>query len=248
VRQTAVPVGGLVGALTMPAAVSAGGVRAAFLVLAALCALGAALGAAFLRERSVAPAAVDVEWTLRDGRLWLVSWGSGLYLVAQVAILGFLVLYLHDERGFSTAAGAGVLAAINVLAAVFRIAAGRWSDLLGSRLRPLRWIGLTIAATTAGSAVATRAPIALTVAAFLLAGGFAMAWNGLAFTAAAELAGEARSGTAIGFQQTVLSVVGGVVAPVFAIVVAATSWEAAFALAALAPLAGWRMLAPLRDG
>ena len=40
-----------------------------------------------------------------------------------------------------------------------------------------------------------------------------MAWNGLSFTAAAELAGAARSGAAIGFQQSVLSGLG-VLAPI----------------------------------
>ena len=74
-----------------------------------------------------------------------------------------------------------------------------------------------------------------------------MAWNGLSYTAAAELAGRRRSGAAIGFQQTVLSVMGVAVPVAFAATVAATSWRAAFALAALGPLAGWAALRPLRE-
>jgi hypothetical protein len=71
-----------------------------------------------------------------------------------------------------------------------------------------------------------------------------MAWNGLSYTIAAELGGR-RSGAAIGFQQTVLSAIG-VVAPVFfAAAVSATSWGAAFALAALFPFAGVWLLRPL---
>jgi hypothetical protein len=72
-----------------------------------------------------------------------------------------------------------------------------------------------------------------------------MAWNGLAFTIAAELGGR-RSGAAIGFQQTVLGAVG-VAAPVaFAAAVSATSWRTAFAVIALFPLAGWWVLRPLQ--
>ena len=64
-----------------------------------------------------------------------------------------------------------------------------------------------------------------------------MAWNGLSFTMAAELGGR-RSGAAIGLQQTVLAA-SGVGAPVaFAALVSLTSWQAAFAVAALLPLAG----------
>jgi sugar phosphate permease len=239
IRQTAVPVGGIVGALALPATVDSGGIRAAFLLLAALAALGALLGTLLLRERVREHIVEAVPWTLRDRRLWLVCWGSGLYLVAQVAVLGFLVLYLHDERGFSVSRAAAVLAAINVLGAAFRIGGGRWSDVLGSRLRPLRWVGLALVGAMAASAAATAAPVAVVLAAFLVAGGLSMAWNGLSFTAAAELAGESRSGAAIGFQQTVLSVIGAAVPPGFAALVEATSWRTAFAAAAVVPLAGW---------
>jgi sugar phosphate permease len=239
IRQTAVPVGGVIGALVLPAVVSAGGLQAAFLTLAGLAFAGALIGAAFLRERVREEIVEAVPWTLRDRTLWLVSWGSGLYLVAQIAVLGFLVLYLHDERGVSVAAGAAVLAGVNVLGAAFRIGGGRWSDVIGSRLLPLRRIGIALAVAMAASAAATAAPLGIAVPAFLIAGGLSMAWNGLSFTAAAEVAGEARSGAAIGFQQTVLSLIGAAVPPLFAALVVATSWRAAFGVAAAVPLVGW---------
>jgi hypothetical protein len=69
-----------------------------------------------------------------------------------------------------------------------------------------------------------------------------MAWNGLSVTAAAELAGAAKSGAAIGFQQTTLGIIGAIVPITFAYVVEASSWRAGYALAALGPLAGWYLL------
>ena len=86
------------------------------------------------------------------------------------------------------------------------------------------------------------APAGVLVAALVLAGGFAMAWNGLSFTAAAELAGRARSGAALGMQQSALAATGAAVPPIFAAVVGATSWRAAFAIAAAFPLAGVALL------
>jgi len=59
----------------------------------------------------------------------------------------------------------------------------------------------------------------------------------VSFAAAAELGGDARSGAAIGFQQTALAVVGAGASIGFA-AVAGVSWHAAFALAAAAPLLG----------
>jgi sugar phosphate permease len=243
VRQTAIPLGGVTSALALPHL----GLEAAFLFLAGLVFCGALAGASLIRERvreGVEPEAMP--WTLRDGRIWRLSFGTGLYLVAQIAITGFVVLFLHDERGLSDGAAAGVLAGIQVLAVGTRIGAGRWSDAVGSRVRPLLRIGIAGCVTLLAVALALDAPLAVLVPAFVVAGGIAMAWNGLSLTAAAELAGEARSGAAIGFQQTALSLIGVLTPIAFAAAVDGASWRVAFAFAALAPLAGVVALRRLR--
>jgi len=248
VRQTAIPAGGLVAAAALPPLAEGVSLRAAFLLLAALCFGGALAGLAILREREGEPGeeARGLERMLRDRRLWLLCAGSTFYLVAQIAVTGFVVLFLHDERDLSASEAAAVLAGVQVLAAALRIGAGFWSDVLRSRLVPLRLVGLASFATLGAAAALLEAPLALLVPAFVLAGGFAMAWNGLSFTAAAELAGRRRSGAAIGMQQTALAVGGAIVPPVFAALVGVTSWRIAFALAALFPLAGVQLLRPLR--
>ena len=246
VRQTAVTAGGVVGALAVPAVVAAGGVDAAFVFLGAFCIVAALAGAAFIRDAHEHVEADAVEWSLRDRRLWILCSGSGFYVAAQVALVSFLVLYLHDERGLSAARAAAVLALISGLAAALRIGAGRWSDVLRSRIVPLRRIGLAVVATLAAATALLDAPNVVVVPLLVAAGALSAAWNGLSFAAAAELAGRARSGAAIGFQQTVLSVVGVVVPPAFALVVATSSWRTAFAAAAAAPLAGWVLLGRVR--
>jgi sugar phosphate permease len=245
IRQSAVPIGGIVAALTLPAL---GGVRLPFAFLGAFCVVGAALGLALVRDRRLEEPvhAEDVPWTLRDRRLWRLCFGSGIYLFGQVAVMSYVVLFLHDARGWSNTRAALVLAAVQVLALALRIGIGRWSDVLGRRLPPLRQVGVASFATLALAALLLRGPAALLVPLLVLAGGFGMAWNGLAFTAAAELAGPRRSGAAIGFQQTVLSALG-IVAPIgFAAVVSGGSWRIAYGLAALFPLAGAALLRPLR--
>ena len=249
VRQTAIPVGGFVGALALPAIASAGGSEAAFLFLAVLCAAGALVGAIVLREREPGDEleVASILRTLADGRLWRLSAGSGLYLYAQLAVIGFGVLFLHDEHGLSDSRAALVIAASQVFAMVFRIGAGRWSDVVRSRIGPLLKVGLAVSAALALTAVLADGPLWLLVPAIALAGGLSMAWNGLSFTAAAELAGPVRSGAAIGFQQTVLGGVGVVSPIVFAATVSWASWPVAFAVAALVPLVGVLALRPLRD-
>jgi MFS family permease len=135
-----------------------------------------------------------------------------------------------------------VFATINVLAIAARIGSGRISDRLGSRLRPLRTIGIMLTISTAAVAAATDAPLALVVTLFVIAGVFSMAWNGLSYAAAAEMAGSARTGAALGFQQTLLGVVGAAFPPAFAWVVDTTSWQTAFALSTLGPALGLVLL------
>jgi len=241
VRQTAIPLGGFIAAIALPAL----GVKDGLLLLALMAAAGGIFGVAVIHDPEGTEDILQprrLGETLRDGRLWLLCSGSSFYLVAQLAITGFVVLFLYDERGFSHGQAALVLAGVQVLAAAFRIGGGRWSDRVGSRVGPLRLVGLASSATLGLVAALVGAPAGVLVAALVLAGGFAMAWNGLSFTAAAELAGRARSGAALGMQQSALAATGAAVPPIFAAVVGATSWRAAFAIAAAFPLAGVALL------
>ena len=82
--------------------------------------------------------------------------------------------------------------------------------------------------------------------ALVVAGVLSMSWNGLSFAAAAELAGRARSGAAIGLQHSLLNASGAVYPGAFGALVAATSWRVGFVAVALFPLGGWVMLRELR--
>ncbi|MGZ4390447.1 MAG: MFS transporter [Gaiellaceae bacterium] len=249
IRQTAIPIGGAAAAGTLPLLTSAGGTGLAFAVLGGACTAGGVVALVLLREGPAPPAAPSGNGVkaIRDRGMWLLSCGSALFLSAQIAVTGFLVLFLHQHRGVSTHAAAGVLAGINVLGIVVRIVVGRWSDRVRSRLGPLRAIGLGLAASTALVAALVDAPLVALVPALVLSGVLGLAWNGISFTAAAEAWGAARSGAALGFQQTVLAVLIAAAPPAIARAAADGSWRIAFALAALGPLLGVGALLAVRD-
>jgi len=247
IRQTAVPLGGAIAAVLLPALAAGPGLRSAFIALAIGSGLGAAVGLALLRDAPAGDLEAELVRPLRDRRLWLLCGGSTLYLAGQFAILGFVVLFLHEHRGFSNRAAAGVLAAVQVLGGVARIVAGRWSDRLRKRIVPLLWIGVSLAAALVLSSALVDASLWLLVPSLLVAGTFGLSWNGLSYTAAAERAGAARSGAAIGIQQTTLAM-GSIVFPIaFAAVVDAASWRLGYLLVALCPLAGFVALRPLAE-
>jgi sugar phosphate permease len=239
IRQAAIPIGGAAGAVALPAL----GVRAGFFAMAGGCLAAAMLGAVALREAEGEIG--ELGRPLRDPRTWLLSFGSSLLLVGQLAVIGFVVLFLHAERGVSPAAAAAVLAVIQVLGIGIRIGAGWWSDRLGSRIVPLRLLGVALAVVLGLGGLLVDAPLWVLVPVLVAAGTLGLSWNGLSFTAAAELAGRARSGAAIGLQQTALAISYTLAAIGFATVVDATSWRVGFVVAALCPLAGAGVLGRL---
>ena len=248
IRQTAIPLSGFATSLSLPPIVHAGGVRWGFMTMGIACLAGAIIGALVLREE-LAPE-VPVERPrgpapIRDRRIWQLSLGSGLLIAPQLCVAGFTVLYLHERRGMSAGAAAAVLAVMQALAVGGRISAGRWSDLRGSRLAPLRAIALAAFAFVALMTVLLDAPLPLLVPVLVVAGVLSMSWNSLSFAAAVELAGHGRSGSAIGLQQTLLNGPGAAYPGLFGALVAASSWHVGFAVVALFPLVGWRVLRAL---
>lgn len=248
IRQMALPLGGALGSVALPWLAGAGGVRAALLSLAGLTFVAAMAAALLLRDAppsDVAPPAIDAPLPTRDRRIWRLGAGAALLVAAQVAMLGFLVLFLHDARGFSPAAAAAGLAAVQLAGAAGRLVAGRRSDREGLRIAPMRRNAARNSVLLLGVGALATAPGVLLYPVLLVAAVSTMTWNGLAFTAAGEISGRARAGTAMSVQNTILAI-GGVVAPaLFGALVDATSWGLAFAVLSLAPATGFAVLRPL---
>ncbi len=248
-RHMSTPAGGAIAAALLPVAAHAGGLDAVFWSLAAACLVGASAAAIGLRRAEPAAPHLDepppTAGPLRDPAIWRLSLGTACVVLAQLSLLSFLALYMHEERGWSVGAAAATLAAVQVGGAAARVAAGAWSDRVRSRIGPLRTLALSGAVTLGIAAAVLSGPDWLAAAALVVAGVLTMAGNGVSFAAAAEMAGPARVGTALGLQNTILFVAVAIAPPLFGAAVGLLSWPAAFGLAAACPLAGWVVLAPL---
>lgn len=245
-RQTAVPIGGALGALILPALVHATDVDAGLYVLAISCAFAALACFVWLRSRKRLEESDEPNaQPMRDRRIWILCGAACLLVFSQISFVSFVVVFLNEERSFTPAAAGVVLALAHAIGALLRIAVGRWSDNLGKRILPLR--RLTVMMVVLWISVAFLFEVARPIFMPLLvaAGALSISWNGLAFTAAAEYAGRRRSGTAIGLQQTVIFSGAALVTPVFGGLVEATSWRFAFAVLALSPFFAWFVLRPL---
>jgi sugar phosphate permease len=248
IRQMALPLGGAAASVALPHVVDAGGLKGAFLTLAGLCLTAAIAAVAFMRDAPPPDRplpTVPAPPPTRDPRLWRLGASGALLVAAQASMLGFVVLFLHDARGVSAALAAAALAALQLLGAGMRIVAGRRSDREGLRIAPIRRIALRNFALLALTAALVHAPGALLYPALTFTAVSTMSWNGLAFTAAAEISGRARAGTAMSLQNTILAIGGALAPSLFGAVVEATSWTSAFAVLALAPLLAVFVLRPL---
>jgi sugar phosphate permease len=246
IRQMAVPLGGAIGAVVLPLLERHASLRAAFVGLAVGCLVASVVAFVLIRVEPSEDHSLLAR-PLRDRRIWLICIGSTFFVMTQLSLLGFFVLFLHDARGVSTAVAAGALAVTQVLGGISRIALGRVSDRMHARIVPLRRVGLGISISVAATTALLDASAWIVLPALVVAATFALSWNGLSFAATAEAAGRARSGAAIGLQQTFLAA-GGLIAPIaFAAVVHHSSWRAAFALAAASPLVGYAVLRPLAE-
>ena len=248
VRQMAQPVGVGVAAISIAVVADRHGVQAALWVPTIACALAAALVALVVIDP---PRPDPREGTApnpyrRNGYLQRIHGVSVLLVVPQFLVWTFALVWLVQDRGWSPAA-AGTLVAVTQIAGAFgRLAAGHLSDVVASRMRPLRWVALAAAAAMALLGLTAGLGWSVAVAVMLVATVLTVADNGLAFTAVAERAGPFWSGRALGIQNTAQFLAASAVPPVAGLVVAHLGYAAAFAISALFPVLA-APLVPVRD-
>jgi len=166
--------------------------------------------------------------------------------VPQFVVWTFALVWLVQDRDWSPGAAGAVVALAQVVGAFGRLGVGQVSDVVGGRMRPLRWV--TWAALASMLALGATAGLDWGVAVLLMvvATAVTVADNGLAFTAVAERAGPFWSGRALGIQNTAQFLGASLVPPLVGLGVSASSYPAAFAAAAIFPLLA-APLVPVRE-
>ncbi len=241
IRQTATPLGVGLGALVIPQLAQAHGVAGALLFPAVLCALAALFSAAGVKNpprppRAEAPAEHLANPYRNSSVLWRIHAVSVLLVAPQILVWTFTLVWLMTDRGWSAASAGALVTFAQILGAAGRIAAGRWSDMTGSRLKPIRTIAIGAAIAMGLLALTDQLHSPLSVAVMVVASVITVSDNGLAFTAIAEIAGPFWSGRALGTQNTSQLLTGGIVPPVFGGLIAIAGFPLAFAVCAVFPL------------
>jgi sugar phosphate permease len=245
-RQTSVQLGTAAGSFTLPTIAAWFSLDVALLVLSGGLILASVIAGIWLRDpparESAAPPAPPAA---RDPRIWRLGAASALLIVGQIGLTSLLVLYLYTERGWSATAAAVALGVVQLGGAGARVIAGLWSDRHDARIAPFRWLAAGAGAFLLAAAASAEAPDAVLVPLLMAGGVLAMSWNGLSFTAAAEISGGSQAGRAMGMQNTLMRAAGAVVPVALGTLAAHGSWRLTFLVMGVAPLVGRALLGPL---
>ena len=241
IRQTAQPLGVGLGALVIPRIAEAHGVSAALLFPAVVCAVAAVVTAIGILDPPRPPRAEAHPDELANpyrgaSTLSRIHAVSVLLVVPQSLVWTFTLVWLMTDRGWSAGAAGAMVTIAQLCGAAGRIAAGRWSDVVRSRLHPVRTIAVAAAASMGLLALTDQLHSPLAVAMMVIASVVTVSDNGLAFTAIAEIAGPFWSGRALGVQNTSQLFTTGIVPPAFGALITAAGFPLAFAVCALFPL------------
>ena len=241
IRQTAQPLGVAFGALVIPRLAQTNGVGVALIFPAAVCAVAAVVCAVGVLDpprppRAEAPAEHLANPYRGSGLLWRIHAVSVLLVVPQVLVWTFTLVWLIVDRGWTPESAGVLVMAAQVLGACGRIAAGRWSDWMGARLRPIRMIAVAAAAAMLALAITDALHSPLSIAVMVAASVITVSDNGLAFTAIAEIAGPFWSGRALGAQNTSQLLTAGIVPPLFGALIGVLGYPVAFAACGLFPM------------
>ncbi|MFI5507347.1 MFS transporter [Mycobacterium sp. NPDC051804] len=241
IRQTATPLGVGLGALVIPRVADSYSISVALWFPAIVCALSAVICALFVIDpprppRSEAPPEHLTNPYRASSVLTRIHAVSVLLVVPQAVLWTFALVWLMTDRGWSAASAGALVTVAQVLGAGGRIAAGRWSDVTGSRLRPIRTIALAAAAAMGLLALTDWLSSPVSVAIMVIASVITVSDNGLAFTAIAEIAGPFWSGRALGMQNTSQLFASAASAPLFGALIGVIGYPVAFAACAVLPL------------
>ncbi|WP_410604551.1 MFS transporter [Amycolatopsis sp. lyj-90] len=250
IRQMAQPLGVGVAAFGLPPLADRWGFQVS-LMLPALAAIVVALLVAWLlvdppRPETGAGTGEKPPSPYRKPALWRVHGASALLVVPQFTVSAFTPVYLVTMHHWTAASAGWFVGAVQILGALGRLVSGRWSDRVGSRLRPMRQLAIASAAVMLLVAVGDATWPWLVLLALVLAAVITVSDNGLGFTASAEMAGLAWAGRAMGTQNTGQNIAAALTPPMLGLVIGDSRYALAFCVAAVFPVLAIALV-PVKD-
>jgi MFS transporter, ACS family, hexuronate transporter len=241
INQTAVNVGGMITAATLPTVAILYGWRIGFVAIGIVTILIAILAYTLYRDapntlsdvaptKSVKPNRKAALRMMFDRNILLISLSCVGLMMVQFAMTTYLIIYLKEIVGISVALAGGCLAIVNAGGAIGKPVLGAMSDRLfgGSRRKPLLLAAvLSFFFSILMQFISSSTPYLLLSVLFALFGFSALGWGGLNFVLVSEFAGRENAGLAVGYSN-MIGLIGNIIGPpIFGLIIDATgsySW------------------------
>jgi MFS family permease len=240
VRQMAVPLGGVIGAATVPRLESLGGVALVLGVGAAAVSVTGVAFALVVEDGGRVPARARAFRTILGAPgMVLLLVVAACYIVVLQAVLSYTVPAARDA-GLSSFAASAAYVAVNVTAMVARVVWGGIADRQeGSRrVRTLSEIGVVAAAGAVLFALALHGGAAAVLPAIALFGFGALGWNALVYLSAGERAAPELAGRSVAVAATVVFLVSALATPPLGALADRAGWDVFWVTMAAAAAAG----------
>lgn len=235
IRQMAVPLGGVIGAVLLPGLEAAGGVELVLLVCAGAAAV---TGIPFALVAEKSPSAdrrppISLRRVVRAPGMARLLVVATLYIVVLQAFLVYAVPAARDA-GFSALLAGVMFFAINVTAGVARIVWGRVADGDGGtrRIRALvgaGWVAAVGAILFGASLHLGAAAVLITAAVFAFG---ALGWNALVYVSAGERSSPDLAGQSVAIAASLIFVLSALTAPPMGALADQAGWNALWATCA----------------
>lgn len=215
IRQTGVPLGGMIAALIIPPIAMHFGWKMALVTMSVVAILGAGVCQFAYRdfpdENEHRIAQKKSPWThlLRNKNIWLAGLSGTTYISVQYIIITYLVLYLHDHTGQTVALASLFLALVQFGGMIGRVFWGYVSDTFfqGKRKPVMMLIGIIAAGMSLMMLLLTQeTPLWIVGIVTWVFGFTGVGWNGIYVTMLSEIAGKDQAGTAVGMGLTFLQI------------------------------------------
>ena len=244
VRQTGIPLGGTIGALTLPAMGLVFGWRWALSLVGVVTILAGLMVLVCYKEPERPPGpggaapAGGLKDIVRRSEIWVAAFYAAVLAGCQWCYISYIELYLTENVFYPLVFAAQLLAVGQACGGTGRIVFGIVSDrvFFGRRVPVLVMLGaLGVAAGIATALLSPGLPTWLVALVVSLLGLGAMSWQGLYLALVAKIAGTRVAGVAIGMTNTVAFVGVVVLPPVFGSIADYTeSYETAWIAMAVA--------------
>ena len=240
IRQMSQPLGVALAAVVVPPLAESYGLAVALLASVIFCGAIAVACALVLRDPARPPHVVIEGVSANPYRgsrtLVRIHAVSVLLVVPQFTVSTFGLVWLISAEHLSAGFAGIIVGVAQLIGAVGRIGVGVWSDRIGSRMRPLRWVALAAVASMLLLAATGLIVSWLAIVAIIIAATITVADNGLAFGAVAEIAGPRWSGRALGAQNTGQWIGASLVGPLAGLLIGVAGYPVAFVAAGVCAL------------